>query len=260
MRRAMILAATLLAGSTTLLSAQDVAGHLAAAEAARCRRNPQEALAHLRAALEIDSLSYEANWRAARELTDIGKMMTANSERAQRDTVYAEARSLAERAVRVNANGADGHYMTAVAVGRVALTKGARERVRYSRVVRDEALRATELDPRHDGALHVLGRWNAEIQRLPGVTKFFAKTFLGASIFNQASWDNAVRYFTEAIQANPNNIYHHLDLAEALIDANRREEARPHLEQIAGMEPGCDPGDPGFKTRAAELLAELSRR
>jgi tetratricopeptide (TPR) repeat protein len=254
----MMLAATLLAGSTTLLSAQDVAGHLAAAEAARCRRNPQEALAHLRAALEIDSLNYEANWRAARELTDIGKLMP-NEERARRDTVYAEARSLAERAVRVMANGADGHYMVAVAVGRVALTKGARERVRYSRVVRDEALRATELDPRHDGALHVLGRWNAEIMRLPGITKFFAKTFLGASVFNQASWDNAVRYFTEAIQANPNNIYHHLDLAEALIDADRPADARPHLEQIAGMEPACDPGDPGFKTRAAELLAGLSR-
>lgn len=256
--RAHFLAAALLAGTTTLLSAQDIAGHLSAAEASRCQRNPQEALAHLRAALELDSLNYEANWRAARELTDIGKLMP-NAERARRDTVYAEARALAERAVRVDANGADGHYMTAVAVGRVALTKGARERVRYSRVVRDEALRATELNPRHDGALHVLGRWNAEIQRLPGITKFFAKTFLGASIFNQASWDNAVRYFTEAIAVNPDNIYHHLDLAEALVDAGRRDEARPHLEQIPGMEPACDPGDPGFKTRAAELLAEISR-
>jgi tetratricopeptide (TPR) repeat protein len=257
--RAPTLAVALLAFSAALLPAQDVAGHLSAAEAARCRRNPQEALAHLRAALALDSLHYEANWRAARELADIGKMMP-DAQRAPRDTVYAEARSLAERAVRVNANGADGHYMVAVAVGRVALTKGARERVRYSRVVRDEALRATELNPRHDGALHVLGRWNAEIQRLPGITKFFAKTFLGASIFNQASWDNAVRYFTEAIAANPTNIYHHLDLAEALIDADRAAEARPHLEQIATMEPACDPQDPEYKRQAAATLARISRR
>lgn len=257
--RAPTLAVALLACSAALLPAQDIAGHLSAAEAARCRRNPQEALSHLRAALALDSLNYEANWRAARELADIGKMMP-DAQRARRDTVYAEARSLAERAVRVNANGADGHYMVAVAVGRVALTKGARERVRYSRVVRDEALRATELNPRHDGALHVLGRWNAEIMRLPGVTKFFAKTFLGASIFNQASWDNAVRYFTEAIAANQNNIYHHLDLADALIDADRAAEARPHLEQIATMEPACDPQDPEYKRRAAATLTRISRR
>jgi len=214
---------------------------------------------HLREALALDSLNYEANWRAAREQADIGKMMP-DAQRARRDTVYADAQALAERAVRVNANGADGHYMVAVAVGRVALTKGARERVRFARVIRDEALRATELNPRHDGALHVLGRWNAEIMRLPGITKFFAKTFLGASIFNQASWDNSVRYFTEAIAANPANIYHHLDLAEALIDAERPAEARPHLDQIAGMALGCDPQDPSYKTQAVALLQRLNPR
>jgi tetratricopeptide (TPR) repeat protein len=204
-------------------------------------------------------LHYEANWRAARELTDIGKMMP-DAQRAARDSIYGEARALAERAVRLNANGADGHYMVAVAVGRQALTLGARERVRYARIVRDEALRATELNPRHDGALHVLGRWNAEIRRLPGYARFFARTFLGASIFNQASWDNAVRYFSEAIAVDSANIYHHLDLAEALVDAGRAAEARPHLDIIATLPPGCDPQDPDFIRQAAALSQRLSRR
>ena len=256
--RALTLAASTFAICAANLLAQDAAGHIAAGDASRCRRNSQEALAHYRAALAIDSLNYEANWKASRVLADIGKMMP-NAQRAQRDTVYQEARALAERSVRVNADGADGHYMTAVAVGRVALTMGARDRVRYSRVIRDEALRATELDPQHDGALHVLGRWNAEIQRLPGVTKFFARTFLGASIFSQASWDNSVNYFTQAININPPNIYHHLDLAEALIDAGRREEARPHLEQVAQLALGCDPMDPQYKQQAAEMLQRISR-
>ncbi|MDO8665414.1 MAG: hypothetical protein Q7J79_02295 [Gemmatimonadales bacterium] len=255
--RAITLAASLALCAAPLL-AQDETDHIAMGDAARCRRSPQEALAHFRAALAVDSLNYEANWKAARELADIGKMLP-NGQRARRDTVYAESKLLAERAVRVNSNGADGHYMTAVAVGRVALTMGARDRVRYSRVIRDEALRATELDPRHDGAMHVLGRWNAEIQRLPGMTKFFARTFLGASIFSQASWDNSVNYFTQAITINPQNIYHHLDLAEALFDAGRHEEARPHLEQVAQLPLGCDPMDPQYKQRAAEMVQRISR-
>ena len=257
--RALTAVAAALACQVTMLSAQDVAAHLAAADAARCQRAPQQALAQLRGALALDSLNYEANWRAARELTDIGKMMPDNQS-AARDSIYTEADSLAQRAVRVNPDGADGHYMVAVAVGRVALTKGARERVRYAAVIRDEALRATELDPRHDGALHVLGRWNAEIERLPGLTKFFAKTFLGASVFNQASWDNAVRYFDEAIAIAPDNIYHHLDLAEALIDAGRPDDARPHLERIATLPLGCDPQDPDYKRQAVALLQRISRR
>ncbi len=252
-------AALALALQATVLSAQDVATHLAAADAARCRRDPQEALTHLREALALDSLNYEANWRAARELTDMGKM-TPDNQRAHRDSLYAEARDLAERAVRIDPNGADGHYMVAVAVGRVALTKGPRDRVRFAKVVRDEALRAIELNPRHDGAMHVMGRWNAEIERLPGITKFFAKTFLGASVFNEASWDNSVRYFTDAIAIDPNNIYHHLDFAETLVDMDSTAAARPHLEHVASLPLGCDPMDPRYKEEASALLQRISRR
>jgi len=257
MRALPIAAALALAAGS--LAAQTAAEHIAAGDASRCQRNSAAALAHFREALQLDSLSYEANWKAARELTDIGKLMP-DSLRKQRDTVYAEALALSQRAVRVDSVGADGHYMVAVAVGRVALTKGPRERVRSARLVRDEALRAVALDSVHDGALHVLGRWNAEIMRLPGLTKFFAKTFLGASIFNEASWANAVSYFTEAIRINPTNIYHHLDLAEALVDADRQEEAKPHLEEVAQLPLGCDAGDPVFKQEAAALLQKISRR
>ncbi len=252
-------ALALLAALVAPAVAQDAAGHIAAGDAARCRRQPDEALQHYRAVLAQDSLNYDANWRAARVLVDLG-LALPNAQRARRDSLYAEARALAERAVRVNANGADAHYMVAVAIGRVALTMGARDRVRYSRVIRDEALRAIELNPRHDGALHVLGRWNAEIQRLPGVTKFFARTFLGASIFSQATWENAELYFRQAVEISPQNIYHRLDYAEALVDMGRRPDAVPHLEQAAGLALGCDPRDPEYKRQAAALLQRLSRQ
>lgn len=239
-------------------AAQDVQGHIAAGDAARCQRSIAAALGHFREALQLDSLNYEANWKAARELADSGKLMP-DPQKARRDTVYAEALALANRAVRVDSNGADAHYMVAVAAGRVALTKSARERVRSAGLVRDEALKAIQLDPQHDGAMHVMGRWNAEIMRLPGITKFFARTFLGASIFSEASWDNSVRYFGDAIHFNEQNIYHHLDLAEALIDAHREAEARPHLERVAELALGCDAGDPAYKQQAAALLAKISR-
>ena len=240
-------------------AAQDIAAHIAAGDAARCERNSQAALAHYREALGLDSLNYEANWKASRELTDIGKLMP-DAQRDARDSVYAEALAFAQRAVRVDSMGADGHYMVAAAAGRVALTKSAHERVKSAKVVRDAALRAIALDPRHDGALHVMGRWNAEIMRLPGITKFFARTFLGASIFNAASWDSSFAYYGRAIQINPQNIYHHLDLAEALIDDHRPTEAQPHLEEVARLPLGCDPGDSTYKAQAAALLHKITLR
>ena len=256
--RAFTVAAVALAFSAAPVLSQDVAGHLAAGDASRCHRNADEALAHFNAALGIDSMNYDALWKTAQAYTDLGKQLP-NAQAARRDSLYARGLELARRAVTVNPNGADGHFMVAVATGRVALTKGARERVRYAGVVREEALRALELNANHDGAQHVLGRWNAEIMRLPGLTKFFAKTFLGAGVFNQASWDNAVNYFNQAISNAPNNLYHHLDLGEALIDADRRAEAAPHLEQVGTLPLGCDPMDATYKTQAAAVLARLNR-
>ena len=131
---------------------------------------------------------------------------------------------------------------------------------RNSEVALADFRAALALDSLHDGALHVMGRWNAEIQRLPGITKFFARTFLGASIFSEASWKNANRYFRDAIRINPSNIYHHLDLAEALVDQDSTAEARTELEQVAQLPLGCDPGDSTYKEQAAALLQKISRR
>ena len=241
------------------LSAQDISGHLAAGDAARCRRNGDEALAHYRAALALDSMHYEANWKTSQALVDIGKQLP-DEQSARRDSLYNEGVLLAQRAVRSNSRGADGHFMVAVATGRMALTKGPRDRVRYAGVVRESALRAIELDPRHAGAMHVLGRWNAEVMRLPALTKMFAKAFLGASIFNQASWANAERYFDEAIGIEPNNLYHHLDLAETLVDSRSAGRAVVHLELVAQLQLGCDPMDAAYKQQAAALLRRISRQ
>jgi tetratricopeptide (TPR) repeat protein len=256
--RAIALAAAALLVSAAA-GAQDVTSDIAAGDAARCAREPALALTHYRQALALDSNSYEANWKASRVLVDEG-LLLPDDQKARRDSLYAEARTLAERAVEIDPNGADGHYMVSVAIGRVALTMSARQRVRLARVIRDEALRATELDPRHAGALHVLGRWNAEIKRLPGITKFFAKTFLGASIFNEATWPNAERYLTEAVAIDSTNIYHHLDLAETLVDMNKEADARPHLVAVAALPLGCDPMDPRYKEEAAALLQRIERR
>ena len=239
-------------------AAQDVKTHLAAGDAARCARSIAGALGHFREALALDSLSYEANWKASRELADSGKLMS-DSVKAARESVYGEALALARRAVRVDSSGADGHYMVAVAAGRVALTKSQHERVKSAGVVRDAALKAIALDSLHDGAMHVMGRWNAEIQRLSGFQRFFARTFLGGSVFKEASWANSNRYFREAIQVNPENIYHHLDFAEALVDQDSTALARAELERVAQLPLGCDAGDPTYKQQAAALLARISR-
>ncbi len=226
---------------------------------AQLGREPQDALRYLEAALELDPGSHEANWRAAEVLMDIGKQTPDSVKSPERDSLYARAEGYARRAVELDEAGADGHYALAAAIGRASLTKSKKERVRRAAEIRSEALRALELDPGHHKTDHVLGRWNAEIMRLSGFQRFFAKTFLGGKIFNAASWDSAVVYMDRAVALAPDNIYHHLTMAEILIDRHRYGEARIHLNQVETLDVR-DVMDPAYKERGLALLREIEGR
>ncbi len=238
------------------LSAQTVEEHVAAGVIAQLARDPTASLNHFEAALAIDPRSYEANWRAAEALIDIGKQTPDSVKSPARDSLYARAESLARVAVEINQEGADGYFVLSAAIGRASLTKSKKERVRRAAEIREAALRSLELQPDHHKSLHVLGRWNAEIMRLSGLTRFFAKNFLGGKIFNAASWDSAVVYMDRAVVASPENIYHRLDLAEVLIDRRRYSEARTHLEHI-GQLPVYDVMDPEYQEQASALLRRI---
>jgi regulator of microtubule dynamics protein 3 len=230
--------------------------HIAMGRAAFDARDPRAALIHFQAALAEDSTSYEANWRGAMAAIDVGKQTPDAEKSASRDSMYALAERYARTAVEANPDDADGHFILAVAVGRASLTKGKRERVRRATEVRNEALRAIELRPNHDGAYHVLGRWNAEVMRLSGLTRFFAKSFLGGAVFNQASWEHAIEFMKRAVAIDPTIIQHHLDLAEIYIDRKRYSEARQQLEVIATL-PLKDVMDPRYKESALRLLSRI---
>src|SRR5881409_342281 len=98
-----------------------------------------------------------------------------DSSKQVRDSLYVMARAYGEAAVRVNPNGADGHFTIGQALGRLSRTKGGKERVRFAKIIYDEGMKALECDSTHDGANHLIGAWHAEVKRLSGFEKFFAK-------------------------------------------------------------------------------------
>jgi len=240
----------------SIAAAQTAQQLVAEARALPPEREPVAALSLFEQALQLDPNNYEATWRAAQALADIGKQYPDEGKNPTRDSLYIRAESLARIAVQLDSMDANSHFMMAVAIGRTSLTKGGKERVRNAKVIRDETLRCLEIDPNHDKAWHVLGRWNAEIRRLSGLTRFFAKTFLGAGIFNEASWDKAVEYLEKAVQLSPENIYHRLDLALVYIDVEQYTKAREQLQTVLEL-PVYDYMDPKYQDQARDLLKKI---
>jgi len=248
--------AVLLAAPAAAQSAPDlVTSGVVAVDA----RNPVAALKDFQAAMAIDSTSYEANWRASIAAVDIGKQTPDSIPDPARDSLYRLAERYATRAVAANPDGSDGYFALANAIGRTSLTLGKKARVQRASEIRNAALKAIDLNARQDGAYHVMGRWNAEIMRLSGFQRFFAKSFLGGAVFGQASWDNAVAYMKKAIAIRPEFIYHHYDLALIFIDTKQWALARQQLEAIAPL-PLIDVMDPVWKNEAAGLLQSIANK
>jgi tetratricopeptide (TPR) repeat protein len=241
------------------VSAQAAADHVALGVAANDARDPRTALLHFQAALDQDSMNYEANWRGAMTLLTLSEQLSTRSKNPERDSLYALAERYARQAVVADPAGPDGHFALAAAVGQGSLSMGNKDRIRRAKVIRSEALRTLALNPRHDGAYHVLGRWNAEIMRISGFSRFFAKSFLGAGIFKEASWSKAIYNLEKAVELDPGRIYHHLELAEIYADRKRFKDAAAQLQLVDSL-PQREIMDSVYKLSAARLQRRLARR
>jgi tetratricopeptide (TPR) repeat protein len=239
--------------------AQKVEDHVALGIAASDAHDLRTALQHFQAALDQDSSSYEANWRGAITLLTLGEQLGDTGKNPERDSLYQQAERYAGRAVASNPAGADGHFALAASIGRTSLTMGRKARIRRAAIIRSEALRTIALNPRHDGAYHILGRWNAEIMRISGLGRFFAKSFLGAGIFNQASWGKAIYNMEKAVQLDPGRIYHHLELAEIYAERKRVADAKTQLHLVDSL-PDREVMDSVYKRQGAALRRRLDKR
>jgi tetratricopeptide (TPR) repeat protein len=219
---------------------------------AMARLEPATALQAYQAAVASDPSSYEALWKSGRTLIDLGGLEQRGN--SQKDN-YNKALKYAERAIRVNSAGAEGHVMRANALDRVALYEGGRTKMRLAKEVRVEALRAIDLNPLLDEAYGLLGRWNFELAKMSFLQRTITKTVLGG-MPKDVSFENAARYFQLAIQTNPDRLAHRLGYALTLLRLDRKDGAREELQKVLDL-PARDLSDPDRKEEARKLLERL---
>jgi tetratricopeptide (TPR) repeat protein len=241
-----------LAAAAPAARAQGPAEHVAIGDRERVG-NPASALRHYEAAIAGDARNYEALHKAATAAIDAGETAP---DAARRTALYKSGEQYARRAIEAAPNDAEGHFVLARALGRTAQSLGSRDRVKYAGEVRTHALEALKHDPRHPGALHVMGVWNAEIMRLNGVTRFMAKNFLGGKVFDSASWEDAQRYLEQAVAVEPNRLVHRIDLAEIYLDRQNTAKAREQVEYVLKA-PATEATDAKYKRQAEALQKRL---
>jgi tetratricopeptide (TPR) repeat protein len=223
-------------------------------DAAYARFDNEAALVRYQAAVEAEPDDAGARWRLARAHADVGLELQAADEDAARRH-YRQGLGAARRAVELDPDCANAHFFVAVCAGRLALLEGARARIQLSREVRAEAERTLALDPGHDGACHVLGRWNLELATLGWLQRALAKVVYGG-VPPGASLEEAAEMLERAIALDPRRPVHHLEYARVLVAQGRLDQARLELRACLDL-PRVQWDDPIHKADAARLLERI---
>lgn len=205
-------------------------------------------IAAYESALGIDSLSPEANWKLARSLNLLAELEPKDEQLA----LYEKGALAAQRCIRRDSMLAEGHFQLARAQGKVALFKGVFKSASLAKQVKREADRALMLDPKHDGAYHILGRWNREVAQKPK----FLRSPMG---LGEADKKIGLECFRKAIELNPDYINHHLEYGISLMDMDKKDEARTEFETCLKL-PAPRPLDIKYQNEAKEYLARLTQK
>ncbi len=230
------------------LWASDIASLIAAGDSLYLINDYKLSAKYYKEAVDLDSNSFDANLKLSRSLNFQGEMAPKDSQLA----IFEYARDEAKRAIALNDKNADAHFQLARALGKIALFKGIFKSASIAKQVKAQAEMALALDSLHDGAWHILGRWNREVGRKPKFIR--APMGLGA-----ANKKDAVDFMKKAIELNPNYINHHLEMGITYMTYDMDDLAKEEFQKCLSLA-SQRPLDDKYKIEAQNLLAELNKK
>ena len=193
--------------------------------------------------------------RAAKLAMTIG-LLTDPGHDAVRMAWFHEAEGYAHRALLVDPDSPEALFMEASALGLQMHHLPGGDRVRMANQVLAKAERILELDPDHPGGLHLMGRLAAEGMRVGPVKRFLVSRFMGGDVLSAASWEKAETSLRAAVDAEPHDPMHRIELALVLRDTGREESAREHLRRVLAL-PDSGLLVAYYKDRARQALREM---
>ena len=202
-------------------------------------------------AFAIDSTNCAVLWKLAR--ADVNRGMVAPDD--EKAAWFVSGEGLARRCVALYPDSTEAHFFLAVAIGQVTKVTGGKRRIELSKDVQREAEATLALDPKHAGAMHILGRWNYEIAGLGWFSKVAAKIVYGG-VPPGASYEQAKEWFERAIAIRPDMPLNRLWLGETLVKVHDYPGAREQLQLCLELDDVLW-DDPLTKAQARKTLRDI---
>lgn len=217
-------------------------------------KKEEAAFEKFKSALKSDPFNYVAAWNASFLCSKIGNRQEDLNKKKE---YFVMAKQYAVKALKINPNDAESNFVMSVALGRMALISGTKDKVAASRDIKKYADLALKFNPNHAGAWHVLGKWNYKMANLNFAEVAVANTLFGG-IPPGATEEEAIRCYNKAIALDPTYILYQLDMAEAYNSKGMKEKAMDTLKKAIVL-PARTEDDPQYIQKGKELLAAVEK-
>jgi tetratricopeptide (TPR) repeat protein len=214
-----------------------------------------EAITILKGLEKSDPRNVEILYRISRAESDLVDDLPDDAKKKGSDYAI-ESVAYAKRAIEADPKSSEAHVAAAIAYGVMTDFVDDRTKMEYSKLIKGEAEKAIELDPKNDYAYLVLARWNFEMTQLNPILKGFAELLYGQ--MPPASQEKALEDFQKAIELAPNTMIHHFCYGEALAKLGRKDEARAEYQKVLRLTPTCRE-ERGYQQKATSGLKTLGR-
>ncbi|MBP6455292.1 MAG: hypothetical protein KA275_01080 [Chitinophagaceae bacterium] len=187
--------------------------------------NEKAAFEEYKRAIAINGKHIESLCSASLMCSRIGnREANTNSKKSY----FTAAKNYATKALALNENYADANYVMAVAMGRMALISGTKEKVGASRNIHKYSKRCTQIDPKHAEGWMLLGKYNYEISNLNFAEKSAANLLFGG--LPEGDINTAISCLEKSIILNNKSVLAHLELGKAYKQVNKNDEAKKILK------------------------------
>ncbi|HTL07024.1 MAG TPA: hypothetical protein VL307_02165 [Chitinophagaceae bacterium] len=203
--------------------AQDVAS--LQKEAERLEPSSEEsAFVKYQEILKLQPTNINALCKSSELCSSIGRR---RDTKEQKMVYFKAAQKFAQQALTVNPASSEANFVMSIAMGRMALILGGKEKIAAVDQIKKYAEQSIKCDPNNYKPYHVLGRWHYEVSDLSGFERGMAKLFYGA--IPPASLKEAIYNYEKSRSLVPDLKVNYLELAKCY---HRNDENKKAIEML----------------------------
>ncbi len=180
--------------------------------------------------------------------------MVDTASKAEQKRLAEAALGYAKRAAALNPKSAKAQLSMAITCGRLAPYLDSKAKIAHSKLVKEHAEKALELEPSNSYAHHILGAWNYEMASLSPLLRTLVKLVYGS--LPPASFEQAEAFLQRAVTLSPNKVSHRIELGRTYAALNKKDLAREEISKGLSL-PDREKDDPNTKLRGKAALAKL---